>query len=91
LKQVQIRPIRNGQDHASALSRIENLMDAQLGTKEIDELEVLGQLVKTYETKRWPIEVPTAVAALNMEWSNLAFSAERSGLSSEVPAKFPKS
>lgn len=60
----QIRPIRNDDDHSWALARIEGLMDAEPGTPDFDELEVLSQLVEIYEKERWPIGMPTAIAAI---------------------------
>ena len=40
-----IRPIRNEEDHAAALRRIEELWQAPDGSEEADELEVLATLV----------------------------------------------
>ena len=39
------RLIKNERDYHAALSRIEQLMDAKPGTKEMDELELLTALV----------------------------------------------
>jgi HTH-type transcriptional regulator / antitoxin HigA len=64
MSQIHIRPIRNDADHAWALGRIEELMDAKPGTQEMDELEVRSQLVEIYEDRRWPIAMPTPVAAI---------------------------
>jgi HTH-type transcriptional regulator/antitoxin HigA len=61
---TRIRPIRNDEDHAWALARIEELMDAAPGTPDMDELEVLSQLVDLYEDHRWPISMPTPIAAI---------------------------
>ena len=54
-----IKPIRSEQDHAAALARIELLMDAEPGTSEADELDVLADLVEHYEKKRFPMAKPT--------------------------------
>lgn len=64
MNRTQIRPIRNDEDHAWALGCIEALMDAEPGTAEMDELEVLAQLVEIYENERWPIGMPTAIGAI---------------------------
>jgi HTH-type transcriptional regulator/antitoxin HigA len=68
-----IHPIRTDADHAAALGRIEALWDAQPGTPEHDEIEVLGILVADYEDKRWPIFPPDPIDAIK-------FHMEQNGL-----------
>ncbi len=46
---MTVTPIRNENDHKNALARIEQLFDAEPGTPEGDELEVLITLVDYYE------------------------------------------
>ncbi len=41
-----------------ALKRIDELMDADPGTPEADELELLVNLVERYEKKVCPIDLP---------------------------------
>jgi HTH-type transcriptional regulator/antitoxin HigA len=53
---VNIRPIRNDQDHRDALAEIEACWGAPEGSEEGDRLDVLVTLVESYEAKRWPIE-----------------------------------
>jgi HTH-type transcriptional regulator/antitoxin HigA len=50
---VTIKPIRNDEDHAAALRRIDELWDVPDGSEESDELEVWAILVSHYESKRW--------------------------------------
>jgi HTH-type transcriptional regulator/antitoxin HigA len=71
-----VRPIRNDEDHAAALRRIEELWEVPEGSEESDELEVLATLVSDYERKRWPIEAPDPVDVLRyvMEQRNLSAS-----------------
>ena len=52
---MQIRPIRTDADHAAALRRIDELMAAEPGTPEADELDVLTTLVEAYEDRHFPI------------------------------------
>jgi HTH-type transcriptional regulator/antitoxin HigA len=68
-----IHPIRTDADHAAALGRIEALWDAQPGTPEHDEIEVLGILVAAYEDERWPIFPPDPIDAIK-------FHMEQNGL-----------
>jgi HTH-type transcriptional regulator/antitoxin HigA len=53
---MHIRPIRNDQDHRSALAEIDACWGAPEGTDQGDKLEVLVALVESYEARRWPIE-----------------------------------
>ena len=61
---MNIRPIKNEQDYANALSRIESLMSAKPNTPEMDELEVLTTLVEAYEEKFYNIDAPDPIEAI---------------------------
>jgi len=61
---MDIRPIRNDDDHTAALQEIERLWGAAPGTPEGDRLDVLVTLVDAYENERWPIEAGDPVDAL---------------------------
>ena len=52
---MEIKPIKTERDYRSALSRIEDLMDATTGSAEEDELDVLATIVEAYEEKRFAI------------------------------------
>lgn len=52
---MEIRPIRNDEDHAAALAEIEKLWGAAAGTEAGDKLDILATLVEKYEDTRWPI------------------------------------
>lgn len=51
---MDIRPIRNDDDHAAALREIEKLWGSVAGTEDGDKLDVLATLVEKYEDTRWP-------------------------------------
>ena len=59
-----IKPIRIEADYEAALARIDALMEAEPGTPEGEELDILADLVEHYEAKH----VPTTQAA-NMLYS----------------------
>jgi len=61
---MDIRPIRTKRDYERALGRIEALMDAESGTDEGDELEVLATLVDVYEERHFPIGAADPVEAI---------------------------
>lgn len=59
-----IRPIRTEADYEKALDEIEELMDAQPGTDEADQLDVLVTLVEAYEARHFPILPPDPIAVI---------------------------
>lgn len=52
---MDIRPIRNDEDHVAALREIERLWGAAAGTDDGDKLDILATLVEKYEENHWPI------------------------------------
>jgi HTH-type transcriptional regulator/antitoxin HigA len=52
---MDIRPIRNDDDHRAALAEIDRCWGAAEGTEAGDRLDVLLALVEIYETRRWPV------------------------------------
>ena len=59
-----IKPIRTEEDHKRALERIDKIFDAEEGTPEGDELEVLVDLVMFYESKTVDIGFPDPISAI---------------------------
>lgn len=53
---MEIRPIRNDEDHRRALAEIEALWDAPEGSPDADRLEVLAVLVEDYESRNFSID-----------------------------------
>ncbi len=56
--------IRSGEEHKAALSRIDEIFDAPVGTPEGDELDLLVKQVEAYEAERYPIPPPDPVDAI---------------------------
>jgi HTH-type transcriptional regulator/antitoxin HigA len=71
---MSIRAIRSEADYEATLTRINDLMDAEGGTPEGEELDVLTDLVELYEAKHVPMGFPSALGAIR-------FRMEQSGLS----------
>jgi HTH-type transcriptional regulator/antitoxin HigA len=71
---MNIRPIRNDDDHAAALRRIEAIFEAPVGSPEADELDVLATLVEAYEETRWPIAAPDPVAAIKLRMAQADYT-----------------
>lgn len=68
-----VKPIRSESDYEANLARLEELIDAAPGTPEGDELEVLATIIERYEDARYPVALPTPLAAIRfrMEQENL--------------------
>lgn len=77
----KINAIRTEADYEAALVRIDALMDAEPGTPEGEELDVLTDLVEHYEEKHVPMGFPSAVAAIQ-------FRIEQAGLTHRDLAPF---
>jgi HTH-type transcriptional regulator/antitoxin HigA len=63
--------IKTEKDYESTLARINDLMDADLGTPEGDELELLVTLVEVYEKAKHPIGLPDPVEAIKFRMEQL--------------------
>ena len=61
---MDIRPIRTEADYRGALKEAERLWNAEPGTPEGDQVEVLSTLIEAYETKHHPIPAPDPIAAI---------------------------
>ncbi|MFO7750419.1 MAG: hypothetical protein R6V54_10045 [Desulfobacteraceae bacterium] len=68
------RLIKNEKDHNEALERIEQLMDAEPDTAEMDELELLTALAEMYEEEHFPINMPDPVDAIKYRMEQLGLS-----------------
>lgn len=65
------RVIRNESDLAEALRRIDELIDAEAGTPEAEELDVWATLVELYEESNHPMEPPSPIEAIRFRMEQL--------------------
>jgi HTH-type transcriptional regulator/antitoxin HigA len=61
---MDIAPIKTLRDYRRALKEVEGLMHARRGTPEGDRLDVLVTLVEAFEQRRYPLDLPDPVAAI---------------------------
>ena len=61
---MTIGPIRNEHDHEAALARLWEILEAEDGTPEGDERDILFDMVEHYEDIHYPIPPPDPVAAI---------------------------
>ena len=64
---MNIKPIKTHEDYKAALSLVDELSDAQIGTEDFDKLDVVVTLIEAYETKIYPIGPPDPIAAIEYE------------------------
>ncbi len=67
----QINPIRNDEELTQAFKRLETVFQAEEGTPEADERDVLVTLIEVYENKRYPIEHADPVEAIKFRMEQL--------------------
>lgn len=94
-----IKIIKTKEDYQAALNNIEKLMDCNpaVGSPEANRLELLVLLVKDYEAKNYPTDIPDPVDAIlfRMEQQNLSqrdlvpFIGSRSKVSEVLSRKRP--
>src|ERR1700758_2062773 len=73
MKMNNIRAIRSEADYAAAIARIDDLMDAEGGTPEGEELDVLTDLVELYEAKHVPMGFPSPLGAIRFRMEQAGF------------------
>jgi HTH-type transcriptional regulator/antitoxin HigA len=61
---MKTKVIKTISEYTTGLARVEKLMDAQPGTAQGDELEILSLLIHDYEERVFPIDKPDPVAAI---------------------------
>ena len=71
---MKIKPIKTEKDYNQALERLEVIFDAKKGTKEGDELEILGILIDNYENEFFPINLPDPIEAIKFRMEQLDYS-----------------
>ena len=71
---MEIKPIKTEQDYSDALMRLEEIFDAKKGTKEGDELEVLGILIEKYEDENFPIDLPDPIEAIKFRMEQMGYN-----------------
>lgn len=71
---MNLKPIKTENDYNLALERLEDIFDARKGTKEGDELEILGILIEKYENENFPIEMPDPIEAIKFRMEQLGYT-----------------
>ena len=73
---MQLRKIKSEADYETGLARFEAIFQAETGTPESDEADVLAILIKEYEEQHFVIEAPGPLEAIR-------YRMEQQGLNNE--------
>jgi HTH-type transcriptional regulator/antitoxin HigA len=71
---MKLKPIKTEQDYELALKHLDKIFDAQPGTKEGDELEILALIIEDYEDKNYPIESPDPIEAIKFRMEQMGMN-----------------
>jgi HTH-type transcriptional regulator/antitoxin HigA len=61
---MNIKPIRSQEDLTAAIARVEQLWEADIGSPEGNELEILALLIEKYEDEHYPMPPSDPVEAI---------------------------
>ena len=68
---MNIKPIRTESDYRLTLDRLELIFDAEIGTTDSDEADILGLMVDEYEKKHYPIDAPDPIEAIKIRMEEM--------------------
>jgi len=71
---MNIKPIRTEVGYEAACKRIDEIFQAEPGTPEDDELEVLATLVDKYEEEQFPSGMPDPIVAIEIQMQSLGIT-----------------
>lgn len=71
---MNIKPIRSDEDLQGAFQRLEGIFQAEDGTPEADEMEILVTLIEAYENKNYPITPPDPIEAIKFRMDQQGLS-----------------
>ena len=68
---MNIRPIKTVEDYQSALTRLDQIFDAEVGAADSDEADILALLIDEYENRYYPIEAPDPIEAIKIRMEEM--------------------
>jgi HTH-type transcriptional regulator/antitoxin HigA len=71
---MNIKPIKTENDYNQALERLEIIFDAQSGSPEADELEILSILIDQYENEHFAINLPDPIEAIKFRMEQMGYN-----------------
>lgn len=70
---MNIKPIKTESDYKLALSRLDEIFDAKVGTIESDEADVLALLIDNYENEFFAIEELDPIEAIKIRMEEMSY------------------
>lgn len=74
INNMNIKPIKTENYYQDALKRLEDVFDAEPGSKDGGELEILGVLIDSYKKTHAPIDLPDPIEAIKFRMEQLNYS-----------------
>jgi HTH-type transcriptional regulator/antitoxin HigA len=71
---MNLKLIKTKKDYQDALKHLEIVFDANPGSKEGDELEILTILIENYEKEHYPIDFPDPIEAIKFRMDQLGYN-----------------
>ena len=71
---MNIKPIKSEKDYQEALKRLDVIFDAKFGSREGDELEILGILIEKYENDHYPVSLPDPIEAIKFKMEEMGYN-----------------
>ncbi|MBK8516031.1 MAG: transcriptional regulator [Saprospiraceae bacterium] len=68
---MNIRPLKTEKDYREALKRMEEIFDAEIGSLDSDEADILGMMIDEYEKKHYHIETPDPIEAIKIRMEEM--------------------
>jgi HTH-type transcriptional regulator/antitoxin HigA len=68
---MELTPIKKEKDYQDALVRLNDIFDAEVGTIESDEADILSIMVDDYEVKHYPMEAPDPIEAIKIRMEEM--------------------
>ena len=73
---MELKTLKTKKDYLAALERFENVFQAETGSKESDEADVLALIIRDYEERHYVIAAPDPIDAIK-------YRMEQQGLSNK--------
>ena len=70
---MKAKLIKTEPEYLQAIHHLELIFDAKKGSKEGDELEVLGFLIEKFEEEHYPIEAPDPIEAIKFRMEQMGY------------------
>lgn len=68
---MDVTIIKNKIEYQNTLARLSTIFDAEIGTPESDEADVLALLIDDYEKKYCPIDAPDPIEAIKIRMEEM--------------------